>query len=170
MGLAIYGEGEQPLLDLCRGVSPKDIRNLIYRDGSAIRVNPARDYVTNPDDLPFPRFASLDLDRYPFFRINHGVATVTLRGCPFSCTFCETKNVLGKKFRPRSPEHVLSELQYWSSRGVRGVVFMDDNFTLIRKRVAELCDLIVENGLDHIRYSVKPPWRHRGDWTCWTNT
>lgn len=74
----------------------------------------------------------------------------TSRGCPFRCKFCTfTNNPLGQK-RPwtsRSARSVVDELKEIESRFV---FVVDDNFAVDVKRVEEICDLIIAEGIDKI--------------------
>ena len=53
------------------------------------------------------------------------------RGCPFNCSFCSVTRYLGREYRQREPDDVLSEL---SEIPGRYVAFVDDNFTLSPQR------------------------------------
>jgi len=57
---------------------------------------------------------------------------------------------LGHKFRARSPENVVAELEYIKNNlpQLREIVFDDDTFTIDRKRVIEICELIRSHSLD----------------------
>jgi radical SAM superfamily enzyme YgiQ (UPF0313 family) len=55
--------------------------------------------------------------------------------------------VAGRRFEPRGARHVADEIQYWYERGRRGFAVIDDNFTLQRKRVLQLCAAIEERKL-----------------------
>jgi len=56
---------------------------------------------------------------------------------------------MGKKWRGRSPENVVEELdQLIQTYKVKQIDFTDDNMTFDRKRMERICDLIVEHGLD----------------------
>jgi radical SAM superfamily enzyme YgiQ (UPF0313 family) len=56
--------------------------------------------------------------------------------------------VWGKKWRPRSPKNVVDELeQIIKTFGIEQVDFSDDNMTLDKQRIVEICDLIAKRGL-----------------------
>jgi radical SAM superfamily enzyme YgiQ (UPF0313 family) len=69
--------------------------------------------------------------------------------------------VLGKRFRARSPENVLDELDILYNRfGIRDLQIQDDVFNLIPKRAKAICDLMVRRG---IRMNISFPNGVRGD-------
>jgi radical SAM superfamily enzyme YgiQ (UPF0313 family) len=73
---------------------------------------------------------------------------LTSRGCPYNCVFCTHHIVWGKKWRGRSPENVVNEIEeVVKTYHVRQVDFLDDNMTLDPKRMEDICDLIVERKL-----------------------
>jgi anaerobic magnesium-protoporphyrin IX monomethyl ester cyclase len=73
---------------------------------------------------------------------------ITSRGCPYDCVFCTHHTVWGRKWRGRSPENVVDELeQVIKTYHVKQIDFLDDNMTLDRKRMENICDLIVKRGL-----------------------
>jgi hypothetical protein len=69
----------------------------------------------------------------------------TSRGCPFKCIYCH--EVQGKKFRARSPENVLKEMQALKSQwGINDFEVVDDIFNFDRGRMMEILDRIVASG------------------------
>lgn len=57
-------------------------------------------------------------------RLETGVLKLT-DGCPFECSYCSVPRVYGR-FRPRSVERSLAELELLVSRGAKNVAFYDD--------------------------------------------
>jgi radical SAM superfamily enzyme YgiQ (UPF0313 family) len=56
---------------------------------------------------------------------------------------------MGKKWRYRSPENVVDELeQVVHTYNIKQIDFWDDNMTLNKERMATICDLIVQRGLN----------------------
>jgi magnesium-protoporphyrin IX monomethyl ester (oxidative) cyclase len=76
----------------------------------------------------------------------------TSRGCPYRCVFCTNFIVWGRTWRGRSPKNVVDELEsVVKTYGVKQIDFYDENMTFDKKRMADICDQIVERGL-HIEW------------------
>lgn len=129
-------EGEKTLVELCQGKDLDEINGLIYKKGGSIFSNKDRPFEKNLDDIYFPTYSGFELEKYKVKEI----PIVSSRGCPYNCIFCTAHAVMGRKYRFRSAENILQELSYWYQRGYRRFDFIDDNFTLIKKRVYEICD------------------------------
>ncbi|MEK6886800.1 MAG: radical SAM protein [Nanoarchaeota archaeon] len=143
---AIKVEGEEPMLELCKGVPFEKILNLIYRRNGKIIENPTRGPVLDLDRISFPKYEGFEFEKY-----DHLIPICSSRGCPYLCTFCTTATTAGRRFRFRSPENVISELKMWYDKGFRNYCFIDDNFTLIKSRVIEICKLIEKNKLTGLK-------------------
>jgi len=143
---AIKVEGEEPMLELCKGLPLNKIQNLIYRDGTKIIENPTRQPIYDLDRFNFPKYESFEFDKY-----DHLITICSSRGCPFLCTFCTTSTTAGRQFRVRSPENVIEEMKYWYDKGFRNFCFTDDNFTLIKQRVMDICKLIEDNKFKNLK-------------------
>jgi len=65
------------------------------------------------------------------------------RGCPGACTYCQTKNIFGRRTRFRSPQNVIGEIRRLVyDYGVKEIHFLDDVITANRKFVREFCALL----------------------------
>jgi len=108
------------------------------------------DYPEDLDELPFPDWDLIDvnvymeakLQRKHEFAANKGTrafSMMTMRGCPFQCTFCASHTVHGRKMRFRSIENVLSEMREIYDRfGVSVFIPEDDLFVANKKRTLAL--------------------------------
>lgn len=125
------------------GEEPGPIPGLVTRDHDG---GPAS--AVNLEGVGWPDRESLPMHRYYSIMAPRPFATmISSRGCPFKCSFC-FKQAVDKKSMFRSAEDVVAEMQYLSRRwGVREIMFYDDVFTMHRKRVLEICDLIRRCGL-----------------------
>ena len=135
-------EGEGTLTELCQGkLAENHIKGLVFRNGDGIVYTGDREFVSDLDQIPWPRYEKFELDKYVKEKTIY-----SSRGCPHKCIFCPNR-ILSPYFRPRSPEHVVDEVEYWYNRGHRQFNFDDDNFNMIRERVFAICDEIERRGL-----------------------
>ncbi len=162
------GEGEVTLSQLAAGLDQREISGLVWRDGDAIVTNPQRQHIENLDDLPFPAYEKLSGFpkgyRLPLFSYiqTPGATMVTSRGCPFQCSYCD-RSVFKQGYRYNSAEYIYNHMKYLRTRfGVRHLNIYDDLFTLNRKRIAELCRLLVEQPLG-IQFNCAVRVRHADD-------
>ncbi|MBN1384713.1 MAG: radical SAM protein [Elusimicrobia bacterium] len=141
-------EGDFSMIELCQGKDLKSIQGLVYRENEKILTNSYEEFIKNLDQLSFPKYEAFELQKYPVKQIG----IVSSRGCPFSCTYCPVIAAIGKKFRQRSAENIIAEIDYWYGKGYREILFLDDNFTLSRERVGRICELIKERNYKGIKF------------------
>src|SRR3990167_7425596 len=142
-------EGDETIVELCYNIkSPSLVKGLIYRENSDICYTGDRPLITDLDKLDFPKYIRFDLKKYEFITI------VTSRGCPFRCIYCPVIYTIGNKWRCRAAISVVNEIEYWSKRGFRRFEFGDDNFTLRRERVLEICNEIENRNLSGIKIGL----------------
>ena len=155
----VMGEGEIAMVQLANYIikgdkasEPSKIAGLAYRTEGKIVKN-QRQFITNMDEIPFPAWHLLPMDRYvremEYLNVKPVDNMSIARGCPFSCAFCETTGLMGRTCRTFSPQRVVDEIKYLITNfGTKGVYFINDNFTVKKKETIELCRLIRENKLD----------------------
>ncbi len=82
--------------------------------------------------------------RHHVFTNDHGLGAELefARGCPWSCTFCN-KTLFRNKFRERSVDAVLQEVDTLIARGVQYIYFIDEIFG-VGKSVRRLLEGIAE--------------------------
>lgn len=152
--IGCIGEGEYTFLDLVqsleKGGDLNDVQGIIYRLNEKIVRTSPRPYISNLDELPFPARHLLPMDKYSAFGKKMPFGTIlTSRGCPFGCTFCSSSLLFGKKFRARSAENVVDEVEHFQNTyNNKNVEFIDDTFTVDWKRVKVICDEMLERKLD----------------------
>jgi len=146
----IRGEYELTAAEIGKGIPLKDIAGVTWRapDGTIVQ-NPPRPFIEDLDSIPFPARHLVRNELY--FRpdtMEPQTTIVTNRGCPHSCVYCLAPVVSGKKNRYRSVGNVLAELEECVTRfGIRNFLFRSDLFTQNKKWVIELCQAILERGL-----------------------
>ena len=142
----VMGEGEETLVELLRHIlegsgDPAEIPGLAFRDeNGAIRVNERR-ALLDPDDLPCPA-----RDIFPLELYEEKWNVLTARGsCPFKCPFCSASHIWGGRRKARSPRSTIEEVKMLAEvYGANHIHFTDDIFTVNKKWVYEIIDLLNE--------------------------
>ncbi|MFX1273883.1 MAG: B12-binding domain-containing radical SAM protein [Promethearchaeota archaeon] len=155
----VRGEGEITFNELIEVLDKnKDldtIDGITFRFNGKIKENKDRKHVKNLDNLTFPdrnlvqiayknRIGGIDLSKRKF------TTMVSSRGCPFSCTFCACSAFTQGIWRTRSIDNIIEELCMLADQGYREILFVDDNFTLNKKRIFEFCDKVKKENLDMV--------------------
>lgn len=123
---------------LMTGAPVHDVPGLV---GRTFKNPPAP--MLNLQDMGWPSRESVLIENYFSIMAKRPFATmISSRGCPFQCSFC-FKQAVDKKSIYRSAEDVVGEMEHLvRDYGIREIMFYDDVFTMKRKRVVEICDLI----------------------------
>lgn len=151
LDLVLRGEYEHACREIAEGKNPLDILGVTWRDAAgAIQRTETRPFEENLDLYAFParHLTGNGLYRRPDTG-EMQTTLVTNRGCPFSCIYCLANQVSGKKNRYRSVENVMAEIRECVERhDIRSFLFRSDLFTQNKKWVVELCQAILDSGLD----------------------
>lgn len=178
----VMGEGEERMLALLQALEAGE-RPMIpgvlggQEDMRLLRPNAKApiSFIQSLDDLPFPAYDLVDLERY-FYLQRRGfsprakaggkraVPMLTSRGCPHQCVFCSIQTTMGYRFRPHSPAYVGAHIEMLMERyDVDYIHFEDDSFTHDPVRYDEVVAILSELG-PAIRWDT--PNGVRGDsWT-----
>ena len=150
------GEGEELLPDYLTHLDdPGSVAGLVWRDGDKVVVNTPRPLPRDLDQFPYPDrttlpidyIESLPLDVPAVLSLDKFCTVQTSRGCPYSCIYCDIPSLGHGRWRSRSPEHVLGELQELSAAGYRSIYLTDDHFLINRERISAICRGIIERQL-----------------------
>jgi radical SAM superfamily enzyme YgiQ (UPF0313 family) len=142
----IIGEGEVTIVELCNvlenNTAPDTVLGVVYKNSLEWKVNKPRAEIRDLDSLPFPDYDGFDMINYiklpseTIFGVSGSETFFCLsaRSCPYQCTFCF--HTLGKKYRTRSVENVLSEIEWLQSKyGIEQILFLDELFAQNKERV-----------------------------------
>jgi len=146
INMIVRGEGEITFKEIVDGKPKKEILGLSYRENGKVYHNPDRPFLKNLDELPFPRNNLVDPSPYHYTWVPSWVCE-TSRGCPFTCSFCCVHEFYKRSYRTKTPERVIKEL-YQVPPQTQLVFFVDDNFTLNKKRVMQICKLLQKTRLN----------------------
>ena len=155
----VFGEGEKIFASLIQALESSDtlksIKGLGWKENGKGHINTAETELLDLNELPFPARHLVDVSSYKHI-IGEGRQFFTIqatRGCPAACSFCDIRKT---KFRVRSPESVVNEIQQLVEMGVDDLFFVDDTITIDKKNVLEICDLIVKRNIKiHFKISAR---------------
>ena len=165
LDFAIRGEGEISFPLFMMYILSNDrkslvnVPGLIYRSGDRTVVN-EQSTIKDLDFWDIPSWDSMDPRRYSeqvqgaFYKGLPVAPIITSRGCPYECTFCSNKILMGRVLRFRDIEKVVSEIQLLSTTyGVKEIQILDDNFSMNKKRVLRFCEEIKKRRIEiHIAF------------------
>lgn len=160
----IRGEGEKAFVEFLtfiEGEKPIEaVPNLAYKKAGALRFNPIGENFSL-DELPFPDLDDFAPSRYALAE-KPMTFMITSRSCPHKCSFCSVHTTFGEKYRLRSLENALAEIELRYAQGYRVIDFEDDNLTYYKSTFKELCrrliarlprgalELVAMNGISYL--------------------
>ncbi len=180
----VVGEGELTLVELADMLKKKEtefskIDGLVFRKNDQIIINQPRQQINNLDDLPFPRrdLFKNHAYKYPDVLYTPAMPIITSRGCPGVCTYCASRDIFPRvKFR--SAQNVVEEIEdLIKNYGAKEIHIWDDCFTLLKKRVFAIRDLLKEkniktnfafpNGLraDYVNFEILKALKNMGTYS-----
>jgi len=156
---ACIGEGENTVAELINALE-KDldlntVDGLMFRDKEKIITTKPRGYIDDLDSLDFalnhaPKILK-DFDKYPRRAFGYIFGS---RGCPYACTFCESKAMWTRKVRYRSPENIVEELKLMQKFGIKEVNFDDDTFGISKKNI-KVMNKLMHDELPNMTYTCE---------------
>jgi anaerobic magnesium-protoporphyrin IX monomethyl ester cyclase len=149
----LLGEGEETLIELLNqlsaggGAEPGSIIGLASR---YTLIPSRRPDLSNLDQLPFPAWDLVDVERYRKLWLEHhgyfSMNMVTTRGCPYHCNWC-AKPIWGQRYHSRSPENVVAEMKWLKENFAPDHIwFADDILGLKPNWIESFAALLTEAG------------------------
>ena len=157
------GEGENTVIEVAEAVRKQlpltDIKGTWYRNSpNNIQKNPAQPLV-NINDI-IPDFSLFDEGRFwrPLGGRNFKIVPIeTYRGCPYTCTFCNSpgqlafakNNNLGNFLRRKTMQKLRTEIEsHIKKHDPTALFFVDDSFLARpRQEIFDFCDMYEDIGL-----------------------
>ena len=142
------GEGEHAMIDIVQGTSNARVVSAPY--------------IKNLDDLPMPAYHLLDMEYYLSDKdaiigmsIDRVATMVTSRGCPYRCVYCYNSKYPAP-VQYHSPKRVIDEIRFLKEKyDINGITFLDDEFITNKKRIREICELMIDSGLHTIKWECQ---------------
>lgn len=150
----VLGEGEETLLELVSLVQSdrfttdalSSVKGICYHDHGSVVITEPRALIADIDTLPFAY-------RYKVYPL--GMSIFTSRGCPYRCIFCASTQFWNGKFRLRSADSVIEEIQYLVDRFKPPTIrIMDDLWMSDKKRFREIVNRLTDIGIpDKVQFT-----------------
>jgi len=141
----VYGEPEKPILQIIKNY--KNIKGVSYKKNGRYIINKKINLIRNLDDLPYPARDLIDNKIYKHAFLKPFAMVYSSRGCPYKCTFC-TSSGYSPIYRVYSVNYVIGELtEIYKKYRINNFGFMDETFTLNKRRVIQICQAIIDNKL-----------------------
>ena len=142
----VRNEAERTILPLINALGDRSffqVPGITFRKGGAVWQNESDGLIADLDTLPLPAY-----HRFPVREL--GLTSLRIdagRGCPFQCTFCSTAAFFGRKYRLKSAERLVHELDLLNETyGIKDFSLTHDLFTVNRQKVREFCDAVEGRG------------------------
>lgn len=148
-------EGEKTIVELIRCIKEKgdlnSIRGIAFVNSNhEIIKTQDREPIQDLDTISFPAWDLFKIDKYQ----EPGII-LTGRGCPYKCIFCSAGAIAGGKYRMRSVNNVVDEIELLNRKyGIDKIFIADDTFTASAKHCIEICHEIRRRNL-HISWQAE---------------
>ena len=152
---AFLGESERSLPGFVEWIKsggsngpPSTVKGIAYRGPEEITVREP-EFSEDLSDLPVPAWDLMPPDTYPdeaagIFVPGFPAAPIMLsRGCPFRCSYCGGRYIMGGRLRYRPVESIMEEIDLLQSKyGVKTFTFVDDSFTCNHEKAIEVFEAL----------------------------
>ena len=147
--IIVRGEGELTVQELAmalkNGSDLAAVKGITYKKDGKVFTNSDREFMNmNLIDAELP-YELLDMKRYA----NEVFPVHTSRGCPYRCGFCYNLAFNKRKWRAKTADKVLDEIEYVVNKfGAKGISFTsEDEFFIDVPRVREICEGLISRGI-----------------------
>lgn len=148
--IVAIGEHDYTILDIVNTIKENGslhaVLGIAFIENGIFFKTAQRPLIEDLDSLPFMAWHHLDVKQYHNHTYNYPyIDMIAGRGCPNKCTFCLwPQTMMGQRYRLRSAQKVYDEMVYhYQNLKVKEIFFEDDTLTANRKRLRELCELII---------------------------
>lgn len=127
-----------------------EIEGISYKKDNVWHTNKMTNFQDNFDDLPFPDRDLMKNELYINPETSKPMALITTsKGCCFSCKYCLSPVISGRKVRHRSAESIFAEIKDCvQNHNITEFFLKSDTFTTDKSNVLKLCELIKNEHYD----------------------
>jgi radical SAM superfamily enzyme YgiQ (UPF0313 family) len=145
----VVGEGESALLSLLAGqANPADVSGIFQREAKGGIAGRGRTPRENLNTIASPAWSWCRGKGYKTVPLS------TMRGCPFSCSFCEIVAFMGRRVTRMNITDTVQNLRVaMDAIGSNDVSIVDDTFTVSARHVDAFCDRVTSEEVN-ARFSM----------------
>ncbi len=146
--MIVSGEGERALYEIVESYYDDNITQLQNILGTSlhlqnkVKINPARELIKCLDDETLPKYSLVNMQNY----IDAGLKCIPIlagSGCVFNCIFCSTTKMWKRKFRAKSANRLIAEMDaIFHSYKMNRFDLVHDLFTLDRNKLLLFCEAV----------------------------
>jgi len=156
---AVIGEGEKTIIEFIDTLKSNgdfsNVKGLAYKKDGKYFYTGDRELIPNLDDIPIPAWHLFPLKEVYLKNGGGGIFPkpfaaffLSTRGCPFHCTYCYNP-LQNQKIRSYSAARFMEEIRYLRyNYQIKGFYVADDLFIYNRKRVVEICNIMIKEKLN----------------------
>jgi len=147
--IVVIGEGEKTVQDLAMCLLNQgdlsSVRGIAYKKEGRVIINP-------PQELIDLNALDMDLPYELLGKVFYDPSTIpvhTSRGCPNKCSFCYSPAFNKRKYRAKSAERVVEEIEYLNKKyKIKNFDFgAEDEFFIDIQRACEIFQSVIKRGL-----------------------
>lgn len=151
--ISIVGEVEPVVEKIVDGKKLEKIHGLMYRKGGSIKKSCGQLLDGQSlEKLPFPKWELFEYKKFRYFPLllKEPIAPMLAsRGCPFACHYCSYSQNMGVKWRSRSAENIVDEIENNVKKyGFKGIAFRDPLFSMSAEKTKKISELLIKRKLN----------------------
>jgi anaerobic magnesium-protoporphyrin IX monomethyl ester cyclase len=125
-----------------------NIKGISYRCNNKIITNNSLDLISNINDISYPSFDMLPLNKYNKILGRNEFPIMTSRSCPFSCNYCSSFLYSGRGLRLRKIDNLLGEMELLHKKYNIDFLFIrDDNFNVNKEHIKQYLRSLLKNNM-----------------------
>lgn len=143
---AIIGEPELIASELVLKDDLSKTKGIAYFNSAGIYNENDKVGLLDLNNMPIPSFHLLKRGAYYYEVLGNDMMIFEAsRGCPYPCIYC-FKSMYSHSVRKKAASQIINEIkQAISTNNIKTAYFMDLEFTIAKKNVIQLCDLLISN-------------------------
>lgn len=153
LDVLFIGEADNSIIEVLNAefdnLDFRSIKGIAVRINDETFINAGLNVPVDLDSIPFPAYDMLPLDIYKSINGRVELPMMTSRGCPFDCNYCSGHLYSARKFRMRSLENLIEEIELMHSKyNVDFLWIRDDNLNVNKNHVKNFLKEMIKKSLN----------------------